>query len=342
MRSVTPPFLHIAAEANLGYYFRGTTVIIIETDDLDAYNSDCNELNTAKMMPSSEQSNVVTHSETEITSDSNIIPYSQYVIESQQAVVQNSNSSTQQDALILSIIEQLKTQEPTLSSRPTNVEVPKELSKVSKSQEKDTVIKKLKERIKSLSGKMDKDKIKQDFEEIETINIELDHRVTKLIAENEHLKQTYKQFYDSIKPAPLKNDLRKLKGKALADNAVTKHTIDPNVVILDLMRQNKYKNETKGLKLKIHDGSMVFQDDRMLLLVNSINSVYIILGEQSMVPGEAFIGPSISTAAKTRSDVRAHMWHFVVVVVAGQIIRSAANNYEWANLSYKPTWAWFH
>ncbi|GKC04376.1 hypothetical protein Tco_0995986 [Tanacetum coccineum] len=39
------------------------------------------------------------------------------------------------------------------------------------------VIKKLKERIKSLSGKMDKDKIKQDFEEIETINIELDHRV---------------------------------------------------------------------------------------------------------------------------------------------------------------------
>ncbi|GJR07202.1 integrase, catalytic region, zinc finger, CCHC-type containing protein [Tanacetum coccineum] len=65
----------------------------------------------------------------------------------------------------------------------------------------DTIIKKLKERIKSLSEKMDKDKFKQDFEEIETINIELDHRVTKLIAENEHLKQTYKQLYDSIKPA---------------------------------------------------------------------------------------------------------------------------------------------
>ncbi|GJY94497.1 retrovirus-related pol polyprotein from transposon TNT 1-94 [Tanacetum coccineum] len=52
----------------------------------------------------------------------------------------------------------------------------------------DMVIKKLKERIKSLSGKMDKDKIKQDFEDIETINIEFDHTVTKLIAENEHLK----------------------------------------------------------------------------------------------------------------------------------------------------------
>ncbi|GKC01514.1 hypothetical protein Tco_0987650, partial [Tanacetum coccineum] len=50
------------------------------------------------------------HSETEITSDSNIIPYSQYVTESQQTYVQNSNLSAQQDALILSVIEQLKTQ----------------------------------------------------------------------------------------------------------------------------------------------------------------------------------------------------------------------------------------
>ncbi|GJT55713.1 hypothetical protein Tco_0990767 [Tanacetum coccineum] len=139
------------------------------------------------------------------------------------------------------------------------------------SQEKDTVIKKLKERIKSLSGKMNEDKIKKDLEEIETINIELDHRVSKLIAENEHLKQTYKQLYDSIKPArirskeqcddlinqvnlksveisdlnarlqekvlvitALKNDLRKLKGKELADNAVTKHTIDPEMLKIDV------------------------------------------------------------------------------------------------------------
>ncbi|GKB51435.1 hypothetical protein Tco_0902188, partial [Tanacetum coccineum] len=92
-----------------------------QAEDLDAYDSDCNELNTAKValmanlshygsdslaevhnhdnvnnnminqavqaIPSSEQSNVVNYSETEITSDSNIIPYSQYVIESQQAVV---------------------------------------------------------------------------------------------------------------------------------------------------------------------------------------------------------------------------------------------------------------
>ncbi|GJX25538.1 integrase, catalytic region, zinc finger, CCHC-type containing protein [Tanacetum coccineum] len=85
-----------------------------QADDLDAYDSDCDELNNAKValmaMPSSEQSSVVNHLETEITSDSNIIPYSQYVKDSQHAAVQNSNSYAQQDALILSVIEQLKTQ----------------------------------------------------------------------------------------------------------------------------------------------------------------------------------------------------------------------------------------
>ncbi|GJS94121.1 retrovirus-related pol polyprotein from transposon TNT 1-94 [Tanacetum coccineum] len=114
-----------------------------QADDLDAYDYDCDELNTAKValmanlshygsdtlaevhnpdnadnnminqgvqvIPSSEQSKVMNHSETEITNDSNIIPYSQYVTKSQQAAVQNSNSSTQQDALILSMIELLKT-----------------------------------------------------------------------------------------------------------------------------------------------------------------------------------------------------------------------------------------
>ncbi|GJZ14390.1 hypothetical protein Tco_0549620 [Tanacetum coccineum] len=68
------------------------------------------------------------------------------------------------------------------------------------SQKKDTVIKKLKERIKSLSGNINEDKVKKNIEEIEMINIELDHRVSKLITETEHLKQTYKQLYDSIKP----------------------------------------------------------------------------------------------------------------------------------------------
>ncbi|GKB94262.1 integrase, catalytic region, zinc finger, CCHC-type containing protein [Tanacetum coccineum] len=44
------------------------------------------------------------------------------------------------------------------------------------SQEKDTVIRKLKERIKSLSGKDCVENVKKDIDEIETINIELEHK----------------------------------------------------------------------------------------------------------------------------------------------------------------------
>nr|GFA79767.1 hypothetical protein [Tanacetum cinerariifolium] len=118
------------------------------------------------------------------------------------------------------------------------------------SQEKYMVIKKLKERIKSLSGEINEDKIKKDIEEIEIINIKLDHRVSKLIAENEHLKQTYKQLYDSIKPAPLKDDLRKLKRKAEVDNAVTKHTIDPVML----------KNDVEYLTPRLLNNRLVHSD----------------------------------------------------------------------------------
>nr|GEW56424.1 hypothetical protein [Tanacetum cinerariifolium] len=453
-------------------WFKDKTVIThnaaYQVDDLDAYDSDCDEINTAKVplmanlshygsddfaevhnhdnvnhnlinqavqvMLLSEQSNIVNQSETEITSDSNIIPYSQHVSESQQAAVQNYNSPAKQDALILSVIEQLKTQvvnctkinldnksvndtlttdlerykdklepklydgnviqktnaivirdseetlmlaveshskmilkqkdpmmseknvntkpvdynsiEPTPSTRPTQVKVPKELPKVSmvntslkklkhhfasfdvvvkerttataitevdelfevqnvflqmeqaveqhrveskifqvkmnkvlnenerlleQSQKKDIVIKKMKERIKSLSRNMKEEKIKKDLEGIETINIKLDPKVTKLIAKNEHLKQTYKKLYDSIKSSrirskeqcddlikqvnlkyvknsdlndslreqilvitALKDNLRKLKGKAVVDEDVISHAVDPELLKVDV------------------------------------------------------------------------------------------------------------
>ncbi|GJY30935.1 hypothetical protein Tco_0414430 [Tanacetum coccineum] len=121
-----------------------TTNALFQADGVEVYDSDCDDVPNAQpsfmanisssgsdvlsevphsdnthnnminqsvqAMPSFEHSSVVNHSETEITSDSNIIPYSQYVKETQQASIQNSNSSTQQDSLIYSVIDQLKTQ----------------------------------------------------------------------------------------------------------------------------------------------------------------------------------------------------------------------------------------
>ncbi|GJR73688.1 hypothetical protein Tco_0086053 [Tanacetum coccineum] len=57
-----------------------------------------------------------------------------------------------------------------------------------------------------LNETINKAKINKEIEVLETINIELEHSVAKLLAkneklhkENEHLKQTYKDLYDSIK-----------------------------------------------------------------------------------------------------------------------------------------------
>nr|GEV32456.1 copia protein [Tanacetum cinerariifolium] len=104
------------------------------------------------------------------------------------------------------------------------------------SQEKDTVIVKLKERLKSLSGNVQDEKIKRELEEIETINIELDHGVTKLVAENEHLKQTYKQLLQEkvLVIAALKETLSRLKGKAVVYEAVSLHYIDLELLKIDV------------------------------------------------------------------------------------------------------------
>ncbi|GJV94233.1 hypothetical protein Tco_1542046 [Tanacetum coccineum] len=79
-------------------------------------------------------------------------------------------------------------------------------------QAKTTLICNLKNQIKSVKDASNEAKVKNDIDVIETINIELEHRVAKLLAaneqlhkENEHLKQTYKELYDSIKKIRVQN-----------------------------------------------------------------------------------------------------------------------------------------
>ncbi|GJT31825.1 hypothetical protein Tco_0922244 [Tanacetum coccineum] len=140
---------------------------------------------------------------------------------------------------------------------------------------------KLKETIHSLRENANPVKVKQDIYEIKTINIELEHSVAKLLFENEklhkekeHLKKTYKELYDSIKPtrvrakeqcdalivnlnsksmenanlktqiqekvfanAALKTELRKLKEKKVINTVVSKPlatTIAPGMYELEL------------------------------------------------------------------------------------------------------------
>ncbi|GKC37927.1 hypothetical protein Tco_1050311 [Tanacetum coccineum] len=58
----------------------------------------------------SEQPFVDNDTEIDIPSDSNIISYEQYLQETEKSVVQNTSSSAQQDALLMSVIEEMSCQ----------------------------------------------------------------------------------------------------------------------------------------------------------------------------------------------------------------------------------------
>ncbi|GJX86892.1 hypothetical protein Tco_0337666 [Tanacetum coccineum] len=148
-------------------------------------------------------------------------------------------------------------------------------------QDKDTTICKLKEIIKSMREKSKEENVNYDYCEIETKNVELENSVAKLLSENErlckeinHVKQVFKDQFDSIKKTrvrtkeqsdslidklnlksaenedlkaqiqdkvfvitSLKNDLRKVKGKEIVDIAAqipSANTIVPGMFKLDL------------------------------------------------------------------------------------------------------------
>ncbi|GJU97940.1 integrase, catalytic region, zinc finger, CCHC-type containing protein [Tanacetum coccineum] len=121
------------------------TPAAFQTDDLDAFDSDCDDVPSAKAVlmvslssydsdvlsevpfhdtniendmsyqsvqetQSSEQPFVDNDTEIDMTSGSNIISYEQYLQETKNLVVQNTNSSTQQYELLMSVIEEMSSQ----------------------------------------------------------------------------------------------------------------------------------------------------------------------------------------------------------------------------------------
>ncbi|GJU37497.1 putative ribonuclease H-like domain-containing protein [Tanacetum coccineum] len=83
--------------------------VLSEVPHSDTTHNDMLNQSVQEMLYS-KQIHLVNYPKNEITSDSNIIPYSQYLLETQNAAVQYTNSSTQQDAMILFVFEQLSHQ----------------------------------------------------------------------------------------------------------------------------------------------------------------------------------------------------------------------------------------
>ncbi|GJV54232.1 hypothetical protein Tco_1449973 [Tanacetum coccineum] len=101
-------------------------------------------------------------------------------------------------------------------------------------QAKDTIICKLKEHIKSIREYNKEEKVKQEMDEIETINIELEHMNSKSM-ENADLKGKIQEKV--LVTTALQNELRRSKGKNVLKKATTitnATTIAPGMFKLDL------------------------------------------------------------------------------------------------------------
>ncbi|GJR79583.1 hypothetical protein Tco_0150368 [Tanacetum coccineum] len=106
-----------------------------------------------------------------------------------------------------------------------------------------------------LNETSNKAKIKKEIEVLETINIELEHSVAKLLAENkklhkenDHLKQTYKDLYNSIKKTrvqtkDLNDSLIAQVNSKTVENANLKAQIQEKVFVNVAL-----KNELRKLK----------------------------------------------------------------------------------------------
>nr|GEY25519.1 retrovirus-related Pol polyprotein from transposon TNT 1-94 [Tanacetum cinerariifolium] len=132
-----------------------------QANDLDAYNSDCDEINSAKITLMANLSHYGSDDLAEIHNQDNVthnVTNQAYVSESQHASIQNSNFPAQQDELVLSVIAQLKTQvvnriKINLDNKNVNETLTAELERY-KDQEKVLVITALKDTLSKIKGKV--------------------------------------------------------------------------------------------------------------------------------------------------------------------------------------------
>ncbi|GJT51633.1 retrovirus-related pol polyprotein from transposon TNT 1-94 [Tanacetum coccineum] len=212
-----------------------------QTEDLDAYDSDCDDVSNVKAILMANLSNygsdvisekaqrikptlynggvissqhvaspVIDDEETLILEEMEAVQ--QYFVDKQCFEIHKKELFLENDGLLQKIMSQdvlICVMNSTAVFDDVHFEMQKHFEHndlKAQLQAKDTTICKLKEHIKSMRETEKEEKVKHEMDEIETINIELEHSVAKLLYENErlhkeieHLKKIYKDQFDSIK-----------------------------------------------------------------------------------------------------------------------------------------------
>nr|GEV15509.1 hypothetical protein [Tanacetum cinerariifolium] len=288
-----------------------------QADDLDAYDFDCDGLNTAKValmenlshygldylakvhnhdnmnnnvinqviqaMPFFEQSNIVNHSETEITSDSNILPYSQYVSKSQQfkPKLYDGNVIEKTNAIVIHDTEEtLMVAEESRSKMLLKQKDPMMLEKKVNTTPGDyAVLNQLSQDFETLFVSQTELSAEQAFWSQNSVNSpEPTHssRPTKVEVPKVSMEKV-------LVIIALKYKLRNLKGKDVVDDAITSHPIEPEMLKVDVapLAPKLLKNRTAHSDYLRHTleetmtlREIVKQEKSLNPLNNSLNYVY--------------------------------------------------------------------
>ncbi|GJX12254.1 hypothetical protein Tco_0202113 [Tanacetum coccineum] len=273
---------------------------------LDAYDSDCDELNTAK-----------------VSLMSNLSYYGSDALA--EAAVQNSNSFVQQDALILSVIEQLKTQvvnctKINLDNKSVNDNLTAEL-------------KRYKEQVKVLKERYNVDlRSNNNISDSCAQSVEIDRLKQNLY---EHLKEK-ESLMQTV--TLLKNDFKKEESRIIdteialekkikqLDNIVFKRDQSAQIIHMLTKPQFCYEHTTKQaletlmLAEESHSKMLLKQQDPMMLekkvntTPNSVNSPEPTLSSRPTkveVPKEI---PKVGMVNTSLKKLKYHLASFDVVV----------------------------
>ncbi|GJT07427.1 hypothetical protein Tco_0841889 [Tanacetum coccineum] len=180
-----------------------------QTEDLDAYDTDCDDVSTTQAVLMANLSNYGS----DIISEMEVV-VQQCSVDKQCFEIHKKELFLENDRLLHQIMSQdvmLYVMNSTavfgdLWNMNWQSKYFENNNLKAQLQAKDTTISKLKEHIRSMRENDKEEKVKQEMDENETINIKLEHSVAKLLFENEllhkeieHLKNIYKDQFDSIK-----------------------------------------------------------------------------------------------------------------------------------------------
>ncbi|GJX75449.1 retrovirus-related pol polyprotein from transposon TNT 1-94 [Tanacetum coccineum] len=217
-----------------------------QVDDLDAYDSDCDDFSSAKAVLMANLSSY----------GSDVL--SEFLLETQNAAVQNTNSSAQQDAMIISVFEQL-------SNQVTNC------NKVNKdnliaNESLSAELERYKERVKLLEERQNVDLnfgkrfvLQQELSDEQAFRLQTSHPNTDQFASSPVKIEAPRELPKSVEITDLnaqlqkkvfvittlKNDLRKFKGKDIVDNVT--QVSNATTIALGMYKHEPIVEQAKSL-----------------------------------------------------------------------------------------------